>query len=506
MLTPSEEEERPIGSRAIIDGVEKLWAGPDLGYQTEETYQKLETEGYDGDPDYLLKGGWGARRVQKGIIEPAIETVAETVAPIAPYAAATYETLTTPLQRQVIKTGFQGLGWTVDKLSDLTSGASRAMGIHPFWGELGFDIAGEVLTPPGAYLATKYIGKTAGKTARMLAKTELPEHIASATRNLPGYETVRDASRLFGGSMETAGSVGAAGSKLLKVDDEAQGILTTAGLKLGDEVIRLDEQINTFGRVRRASPEAKSIRLLKEEKFGISRAQASLETLLADIGDPQDLRLINDLDKALSGNPANLIEQLQKIEKNHFDRVSAPLKMPGWTVEAHHKRWLKLLHQVVASGKVSPARRIEALHILYNEFGRRLGNVPNNLDAFFGRAVHKLAHSGNFDHNKSVFGMEMLNRINALGRDASAQDIAKLMSKISTQTEKLSFKALTSRENLEGGYAALRGSLDRMSPSQQQLFSEIVPSDLLSTPELSNEMRLTLDALIKQQNKWLGKK
>ena len=51
------------------------------------------------------------------------------------------------------------------------------MGIHPFWGELGFDIAGEVLTPPGAYLATKYIGKTAGKTARMLAKTELPEHI-----------------------------------------------------------------------------------------------------------------------------------------------------------------------------------------------------------------------------------------------------------------------------------------------------------------------------------------
>ena len=64
--------------------------------------------------------------------------------------------------------------------------------------------------------------------------------------------------------------------------------------------------------------------------------------------------------------------------------------------------------------------------------------------------------------------MEMINRINALGRDASAQDIAKLMSKISTQTEKLSFKALTSRENLEGGYAALRGSLDRMSPSQQQ--------------------------------------
>ncbi len=190
------ERERPIGSKAIVDGIEKLWAGPDLGYQSEATFNELQTEGYDGDQDYMLSGGWQARRAQLGI-NKVIEAVAPIITPTLPYAQQVYETITTPLQREALQIGGKGLMWGLDKIDQGVSAGSRALGIHPFWGNTAIETVAELATPTVSTTALKYGGKV-WKAADIAELGYIPSRIHEATRT-----SAR--------ALDTVESVGAAG-------------------------------------------------------------------------------------------------------------------------------------------------------------------------------------------------------------------------------------------------------------------------------------------------------
>ena len=139
-------EEMLIGSKKRFNGVYKYWAGPDLGYQSKETFEKLKKEGYDGDQDYMLLGGWQARRAQLGI-NKVMKAAAPVVTPVIPHLQRAYEFGTTPLQKTVLEAGGKGLMWGLNKIDQGVTAGSRALGIHPFWGNAAIETAAELATP-----------------------------------------------------------------------------------------------------------------------------------------------------------------------------------------------------------------------------------------------------------------------------------------------------------------------------------------------------------------------
>jgi len=109
-------EEMLIGSKKRFNGVYKYWAGPDLGYQSKETFEKLKKEGYDGDQDYMLLGGWQARRAQLGI-NKVMKAAAPVVTPVLTPRVAT------PAPRPILSSK----KWSQD-LTDLKIKISRSDG------------------------------------------------------------------------------------------------------------------------------------------------------------------------------------------------------------------------------------------------------------------------------------------------------------------------------------------------------------------------------------------
>ena len=142
------ETTRPIGSEAVLNGEPVKWAGPDLSWQSPETFEKLQTEGYDGDQNYMLSGGWQARRANLGITE-ALKIAAPVVEPIVTAAGDQYEQFKrgNPLGAWYLESVGQGVGWGLNKLEQGTTALSRAAGVHPFWGNTTIEGIAELATP-----------------------------------------------------------------------------------------------------------------------------------------------------------------------------------------------------------------------------------------------------------------------------------------------------------------------------------------------------------------------
>ena len=184
------DQQRPIGSEAVLNGKPVLWAGPDLAWQSPETFEKLQTEGYDGDQDYMLSGGWQSRRANLGITE-ALKIAAPVVEPIVTAAGDQYEQFKrgNPLGAWYLESVGQGVGWGLNKLEQGTTALSRATGVHPFWGNTTIEGIAELATPyiplAGIVGALKHgdnLGDVAG-TLRTLNKLEQASNINTVLKD-----------------------------------------------------------------------------------------------------------------------------------------------------------------------------------------------------------------------------------------------------------------------------------------------------------------------------------
>jgi len=146
------DRQRSIGSEAVLNGKPVKWAGPDLAWQSPETFKKLETEGYGGDVDYLRNGGWQANK-----INTAIGEAAQNLKPIGDQYGKFKRG--NPLAAWYLESVGQGVGWGLEQLERPVTATSRALNIHPFFGNLAIETAAELATPFVSTTAIKHLPK-----------------------------------------------------------------------------------------------------------------------------------------------------------------------------------------------------------------------------------------------------------------------------------------------------------------------------------------------------------
>ena len=140
---------RAIGTKAVRNGKPVLWAGPDLAWQSPETFKKLQTEGYKGNPDYLSKGGVSGHRARLARNE-GLKIASPVLEPIATAAGDQYEQFKkgNPLGAWYLESVGQGVGWGLNKIEQGTTALSRAAGVDPFWGNTAIETIADVVTGP----------------------------------------------------------------------------------------------------------------------------------------------------------------------------------------------------------------------------------------------------------------------------------------------------------------------------------------------------------------------
>jgi len=142
------ETTRPIGSEAVLNGEPVKWAGPDLSWQSPETFEKLQTEGYDGDQDYMLSGGWQSRRANLGIAE-ALKIASPVLEPVISTAQKAYNIIPErSATRELIEGGARNVAWGLGKVEEGQTWLSRKAGVHPFIGNTAIETIADVLTGP----------------------------------------------------------------------------------------------------------------------------------------------------------------------------------------------------------------------------------------------------------------------------------------------------------------------------------------------------------------------
>jgi len=139
---------RPIGSDAVLKGKPVKWAGPDLEWQSPETFKKLETEGYKGDVDYLSKWGWQSNRANLGIAE-ALKIAKPVLEPVMSTAQKAYNIIPErSATRELIEGGARNVAWGLGKVEEGQTWLSRKAGVHPLPGNMAIETIADVLTGP----------------------------------------------------------------------------------------------------------------------------------------------------------------------------------------------------------------------------------------------------------------------------------------------------------------------------------------------------------------------
>ena len=170
----SDAIDRPIGSEAVLNGKPVKWAGPDLAWQSLETFKKLETEGYKGDVDYLSKWGWQSHRANLGIAE-ALKIAKPVLEPVMSTAQKAYNIIPErSATRELIEGGARNVAWGLGKVQEGQTWLSRKAGVHPFVGNTAIETIADVATGP-------FIPTTAlALTARVTGKVDNALDVASA--------------------------------------------------------------------------------------------------------------------------------------------------------------------------------------------------------------------------------------------------------------------------------------------------------------------------------------
>ncbi len=385
------DRQRPIGSKAVLNGKPVLWAGPDLEWQSPETFEKLQTEGYDGDPDYLRNFGWQWNRFQKGVLKPTLQAATETLAPIAPHVKTAYELTTTPLQRKALQIGSNNLMWGLEQAERPITATSRALNIHP--------AIGNMLLEAGIELATPYVSTTALKYGSKALK------IAD---KLPGYpisrvqETVRDLTGSRSQPLNIPGSVAAARSPKVNALDRYDE-LVAAGYDMSKDttiqrlINKVDNADNLPKHIKRHTDEA-AYKIAVDEHIAkgnpTDRIREEVGVLVGEDGSVRQWESRGKMQLRGEGEATNtalnreldrFLQSPQFVSYNRIANVRHFMKEIGFTGTEKEFRAMYELHHVNAIKVYSPfftglkPKQAEELRKLAKGAKIYLGNDPNNL-------------------------------------------------------------------------------------------------------------------------------
>ena len=162
------KKKRPIGSKATLKGKPVLWAGPDFGWQSPESFEKLKNEGY------FAPGEEFARKASK-----VGQKVGEAVGPWikGAYDAANDTWLSqAPLQQQI------GTA-TLEAADKVTQGTAAAIQEHTPLGPAGSELAANfaidlALANVGKVKYGIRLAKNANNARRVLALRKIAKQLA----------------------------------------------------------------------------------------------------------------------------------------------------------------------------------------------------------------------------------------------------------------------------------------------------------------------------------------
>ena len=386
------DRQRPIGSKAVLNGKPVLWAGPDLEWQSPETFKKLKEEGYKGNQDYMLLGGWQGHRARLGITE-ALKTAAPVLEPIATAAGDQYEQFKrgNPLGAWYLESVGQGVGWGLNKLEQGTTATSRALGIDPFWGNAAIETAVELATPYVSTTALKY-----GSKALKIAD------------KLPGYpisrvqETVRDLTGSRSQPLNIPGSVGAARSPKVNALDRYDE-LVAAGYDMSKDttiqrlINKVDNADNLPKHIKRHTDEA-AYKIAVDEHIAkgnpTDRIREEVGVLVGEDGSVRQWESRGKMQLRGEGEATNtalnreldrFLQSPQFVSYNRIANVRHFMKEIEFTGTEKQFRAMYELHHVNAIKVYSPffaglkPKQAEKLRRLAEGTGIYLGNDPRNL-------------------------------------------------------------------------------------------------------------------------------
>tara|TARA_B100000902_G_C27276675_1_gene899238 strand:- start:45 stop:1634 length:1590 start_codon:yes stop_codon:yes gene_type:complete len=398
---------RAIGTS---DDEGRRWAGPDLGYQSQETFNKLKTEGYDGDTDYLRNFGWELRRFKQAA-GPVLQSAVEKAAPALPYAAAAYQAAVPWHTRKSLEIG--GKNFTkyaapvLEQLERPITATSRALNIHPAVGNTGIEILAEIATP---FISTTLAKRGPGivnKVNKAIDAATLPYNGKRPSPASLQRSYSRDIRSKLGFQRNRLGAADAGMARALNPMD----IFTPANLG----------NISPIEGVRREG-------LLLLKSIGNNRA---FNVLLSD-------PLTGELGKRLMDLKANGKLTASAVVNSSvlaFNRSSLKHKL-GRGFELHHADFaVGLMAEMLA--RANPTARARALGIQLSEYGKTFGDVYRE-GGFFSltKYAHQVAHFNPLNQKIDFAGSQFKSLYNKITDLSSAEEVSDIITQVNTFVER----------------------------------------------------------------------
>ena len=279
--------DRPIGTKATLNGKPVMWAGDSYGYQSPESYKKLEKEGH------FRAGDVGYQRVQSdmadGLLDMLGEENATKLAETIQAVTTAYEENTPGGLKDVITKGGE-------LFSQINEQVSKTTGVSP-------QITGDVLTELATVGTGKAISATGKGALKIAKKTDIGSRVQELQRGLRG----RSAKPL-----NTGGSVGASGAPTTPRQQTLRDADPYSGRRLDNDAADAIQKVstktapkntvNSKGQTRGAG-KAKRAQQTAERNAVETRRQELLTQR------DQNLRMIGYEHRAAARNPNTSVEQ-----------------------------------------------------------------------------------------------------------------------------------------------------------------------------------------------------
>lgn len=144
-INPNSDQNRPIGTEAIVDGKRVYWSGENYGWQSKGSYNKLKNSSeFRAGHIALSRVGSSINRAVASGFSQLPEPIKDTAKDVAGKAVETYQSLPDPVQDTI--------EYGINTASAINEEVSRITNISPI-------ITGEVLTAGTGKVAGKLIHK-----------------------------------------------------------------------------------------------------------------------------------------------------------------------------------------------------------------------------------------------------------------------------------------------------------------------------------------------------------
>ncbi len=359
----SDAIDRPIGSEAVLNGKPVLWAGPDLEWQSPETFKKLETEGYKGDVDYLSKWGWQSHRANLGIAE-ALKIAKPVLEPVISTAQKAYNIIPErSATRELIEGGARNVAWGLGKVQEGQTWLSRKAGVHPFVGNTAIETIADLITGP-------FVPTTAlALTGRVANKVDNTLDVIKTAKKL-GKIVYKNSDEWYADAwkLHNKGTPVADIRKQVGIfEDAAAGRRWTIHNHHKQGIVRIDLNKRTLRGNRRLKAEAEQTGdFFNDFKAGTLaapgkkvhhvRPQKVIDLILTGT-EGINREILLSLAHDVFGGIGSTIENLQQLSGPIHNQVHAKLKKAGWHQYMDPKRF----------SAMSMTERVDAFYDLREE-------------------------------------------------------------------------------------------------------------------------------------------